>query len=202
MLRTTPRIVSPMPAGSPRHRRSAATTLASAEIPTAVATITLTTNSAHGSVVSGARGEAVLHLRLHRRRDQHLEQACDGRRDGQDEEQRPLAAEGVEGAPEHGRDVDARARPRGWLAAPSPETGACGDAGYAGGGSRPPDAGSGGGGGASGGGTAASSGVVAGCWASPPVADGPSGVVWSSCMSSSLAVEYDREACRPATDRP
>ena len=54
MLRITPRIVSPMPAGSPRHRRSAATTLASAEIPTAVATITLTTNSAHGSGVSGA----------------------------------------------------------------------------------------------------------------------------------------------------
>ena len=39
-----------MLAGSPRHSRSAATTLASALMPTPVATITLTTNSAQGSV--------------------------------------------------------------------------------------------------------------------------------------------------------
>src|SRR4029078_913371 len=51
-------------------------------------------------------GEAVLHLRLDRGRDQQLEQARDGGRDGQDEEQRPLAAEGVEGAPGQRPHVD------------------------------------------------------------------------------------------------
>ena len=104
--RSRPGTMSPMPAGSPRQRRSAATTLASAEIPTAVAHEHADDEQRPGSVVSGAAAKRFCTCDSIVGVISIWSRLATAAGEGEGEEQRPLAAEGVEGAPEHRRDVE------------------------------------------------------------------------------------------------